>query len=103
MKQTPSLPAEMARFFWDIDFGKLDPIKDDLYIIQRLLELGDAQAVRWVRETYAPDLLVAALKKRRGFSPKTASFWSLFLSIPPSEVLCLQKPYLAQRKAHWPH
>ena len=38
----------------------------------------------------------------RDYSPKVAHFWKLFLDIPESEILCLQKPYRKMRKSHWP-
>lgn len=102
MKSTP-LPRFLHRYFWDVEATKLNPQKRSQYVIQRLLEMGDVEAVRWVRRNFSEKQIKETVKKRRGFSPKTASFWASFLKIPSEEVVCLQKPYLVQHKIHWPY
>lgn len=102
MKST-SLPKFLHRYFWDIDARKLNPQKRPQYVIQRLLEMGDQKAVRWVRKNFSKKQIMETVKKRRGFSTKTAEFWALFLNIPRRQVKCLQKPYLQQHKIHWPY
>lgn len=102
MKPT-SLPRSLHRYFWDVEVAKLNPQRRSQYVIQRLLEMGDVKAVRWVRRNFSEEQIKETVKKRRGFSPKTASFWQLFLNIPREKVKCLQKPYLDQHKIHWPY
>lgn len=102
MKST-FLPKSLHRYFWDIEAAKLNPQRRPQYVIQRLLEMSDVKAVRWVRGNFSEEQIKETVKKRRGFSPKTASFWASFLKIPSKEVVCLQKPYLAQRRSHWPY
>lgn len=97
------LPKSFYRYFWDIDFKKLDSCKKPQYIIQRLLEMGDEKAVRWLRKNFDEKEIAETIKKRRGFSPKTVNFWAYILKIPPKEIVCLQKPYLKQHKIHWPY
>ncbi|MBM3205817.1 hypothetical protein FJZ41_03160 [Candidatus Shapirobacteria bacterium] len=101
--KTTRLPAFLHRYFWDIDAKKLNPQKKPQYVIQRILEMGDVKAVRWVRKNFSQRQIIATLKQRRGFSPKTASFWASFLNISKQKVKCLQKPYLQQHKLHWPY
>ncbi|MGD8244421.1 MAG: hypothetical protein PVG25_11290 [Anaerolineae bacterium] len=43
--ETASLPDSLRRFFWDTDFGQLRVSEHQRYIIGRLLEYGDDQAI----------------------------------------------------------
>ncbi len=101
--KSASLPKPLHRYFWDTEATKLNPQDKPQYVIQRLLEMGDVEAVRWVRKNFSEEQIKKTIKERRGFSPKTAQFWALFLKIPQEEVRCLQKPYLKQHKTHWPY
>lgn len=100
---TSYLPKFLYRYFWDIDPKKLNFRKHPQYVIQRLLELGDEKAVRWVRGNFSEEKIAETVKRRRGFSPRTANFWAAFLKIPKRQVKCLQKPYLIQHAVHWPY
>jgi hypothetical protein len=97
-----SLPKFLHRYFWDVDAAKLNPQKRSQYVIQRLLEMGDVQAIRWLRKNFSDEQIKETLKKRRGFSPKTSYFWTSYFHLSPKEIVCLQKPYLKQHKIHWP-
>lgn len=98
-----SLPLEFQSFFWDIDAAKLDPSKHAPYVINRLLDKGNVEAVRWVRQSFPEELIIETVKTRRDFSPWTAVFWARFYDIPREEVRCLQEPYLTLRKQLWPY
>jgi|SRR3989344_2322776 len=97
------LPSFLKKYFWDIDFSKLKPDKSPKYIIERLLEFGDEQAIRWVIKNYSKQKIIDVIKTSRVISFKTANFWSQIFNIKRSEILCFQEPYLTMRKAHWPY
>lgn len=97
------LPASLYFFFWDIVAKKLDPSKHPHYVINRLLDKGNLEAVRWVRRNFPEDLIIETIKKMRDFSPKTVIFWSRLLNIPVEEIKCMQEPYRSMRKMHWPN
>ena len=98
-----SIPKSFYQYFWDVDVNKLDLSKKVNFVVQRLLDKGDENSVRWVRENYSEDTIKKTFVKMRDFNPRIGNFWRLFLSIPQKEVLCLQKPYLQMRKTHWPY
>ncbi len=98
-----TIPASLHHFFWDVDVTKLDPKKKPYFVISRLLDKGDVEAVKWVRKNYSKKEIRDSFVKLRDFSPKVARFWSLYLKIPEKDVACLQQPYLKMRKAHWPY
>lgn len=97
------LPAEFYSFFWDIDAAKLDTSAHALYVINRLLDKGNVEAVRWVRRVFPEELIIQTIKTRRDFSPWNAVFWAHFYNISREEVRCLQEPYLTLRKQLWPY
>ena len=95
------LPLSLYKFFWDVDASKVNPVKSAQYVINRLLDKGDLEAVRWILHTYPRESIKETLKHRLDFSPKTAVFWSRYLSVPREEVKCMQEPYYSLRRQHW--
>ena len=85
------LPAELRRFFWDVDPAKLDLSLHKVYIIERILEFGDAKVVRWLFDTYTRDEVAAVLEASRSLSMKSRNFWQLRLS-GPDPPLGKEKP-----------
>jgi len=97
------LPLFLKKYFWDVDFKKLDPKKSPGYIIVRLLEFGDERAIRWLLKAFSKKIIKQTVMTSRGLSPRTASFWGRVLGISEKDILCLQTQYLKMRRAHWPY
>lgn len=102
MRET-KLPASFKKYFWDVDFKRIDPQKNASYVITRLLEHGDAKVISWLVKNYPKSLLKEIITNRRGLSPKTAVFWALLLDIDQRKVACLQTPYLKIHQELWPY
>lgn len=94
-------PKQLWKYFWDVDPASLEPSRNFLFIIQRLLNQGDEKAVRWVRRNFNESQIRQTFEKMRDFNPRVANFWRIILDIPLEKVLCLQAPYLTMRKRHW--
>lgn len=101
MRKKP--PQFLKKYFWDIDFAKLDPDKSPVYVIERILEVGDDRAIRWLLGTFSVSLIKKVVMTSRALSPETASFWSTILKIEKSRIACLQAPSLRVRQSHWPY
>jgi hypothetical protein len=71
------LDEHLKKYFWDADFGALDVVKHKRYLLGRILELGDEEAVRWARATFSNDDFVEALRGNCALSKKSACFWKL--------------------------
>ena len=97
------IPKSLHRYFWDVNVEKLDPAKKPYFVISRLLDKGNVEAARWVRDNYDDKTVRETLQKYRDFSLKSASFWSLIYKVPLKKVKCFQEPYLTMRKTHWPY
>lgn len=64
--------------FWDVDPKNIDPKKHARYIIERILELGTDDEVRWLVHYYRPELIRDTLNRSRGvLHKKTKALWQL--------------------------
>jgi len=98
-----NLPAEFKKYFWEVDASQLDFQEKPEYIIFRILEYGDIQAVRWLFRNFKKELIKNVILTHRGFSPRAINFWSSFFNIKKEKILCLKKSYQETQKTHWPY
>ena len=61
-------------FFWDINIDTLDREKHKQYIISRMFNFGDDQAIEWVRNEYTDAEIEEVARKSRNFTKKSAEF-----------------------------
>ncbi|KKP65341.1 MAG: hypothetical protein UR63_C0057G0004 [Candidatus Roizmanbacteria bacterium GW2011_GWC2_35_12] len=97
------IPKYLHQYFWDVDVEKLDIEKYPYFVVSRLLDKGNIEAVRWVKKNFNYNLVKKTLINHRDFSLKSASFWALIYKVPLTKVKCFQEPYLAMRRTHWPY
>lgn len=95
------LPQEFHHYFWDINAAKLNPAEHPKYVINRLMNIGNVAAIRWMRRSFPQDLIIETVKTMRDFSSKTAMFWAHFYSIQKEEIQCMQEPYRSMRRTFW--
>ena len=88
-----SLPDSFKSYFWDVNFDSLNLKQNKSFILKRLLDRGDTQALTWLKGNYNIEEIGELLLSTRDISAKTANFWADFLQLDRSKVLCLQKPY----------
>ena len=63
--------------FWDVDPKKIDPKRHARYIIERIMDFGNDDEVRWMRRTYSPQILKSTLHKSRVIHAKSKALWQL--------------------------
>lgn len=66
--------------FWDTDVSKIDPQKHSKYIIERVLDLGRDDEVRWVWNNYDKKLIKEVVDNPRRLRPSTKALWNLVLN-----------------------
>jgi hypothetical protein len=76
MKKGKDVPPGL---FWDTDSSRLDLQQNKEYIIERVLELGDENAVSWLVSCYHRSEIKKVLAASRRISRKSANYWSLVL------------------------
>lgn len=97
------IPPNIKRYFWDVDANKLDPNKYSEYVIGRILEYGNPDAMKWIIKTFNNNLIEKTFKKNREMSRKTAEFWRNYFGLRKNEILCLKKPYQKVQNKPWPY
>lgn len=95
------MPLFLKKYFWDVDFSKLDYEKRPDYVAARILEYGDARAIKWLFAVSRKAKIENVVKKSRQLSRKSANFWSLFFNLNRNQVECLKKSYQKMQKSHW--
>lgn len=83
------IPKHLAPLFWDIDLAAFDPQGHPAYTIGRVLEHGDADAVAWMRQSFAEAQIMEVLRSEHRLSARSANFWALVFHVPASDVASL--------------
>jgi hypothetical protein len=75
------VPERFHWLFWDLAPDALDVEKNSRTIIARILEHGNAHAVRWTIEAYGLDRLRTFFEHggHPELSPRTIAFWAAAL------------------------
>jgi hypothetical protein len=69
----------MQSLFWETDWFRIDLQKNKRYVIERILELGDREAVDWLFSTYSQDEIRQVLKSGRNLSAKSKNYWAIVM------------------------
>ncbi|MDO8575169.1 MAG: hypothetical protein Q7R78_00500 [bacterium] len=65
--------------FWDTDPVRIDKDKNALYIIERVLDFGNDEEVKWVYHNYDKSLLKEVVDNPRRLRPESKKLWKLIL------------------------
>jgi hypothetical protein len=95
------LPPCTHRFFWDVDPSQLDVDAYPHYVVERLLEVGDVPAVRWMLAAFAPEEIIQVLTTSRRLTPLSATFWALYFGVDKEAVPCLSTPSRPEPEPVW--
>ena len=96
-------PHSTHRFFWDVDPTQLDADAYPHYVLERLLDLGDVAAVRWMLASFSAPEIIDVLKTSRRLSPLSANFWALYFGVDKADVPCLSIRSPQEQEPIWPY
>lgn len=96
-----NIPDSFNKYFWDVDLNKLNITKHSGFIIERMLEFGNIEVLRWLYNTYPINSIKDTLKKSRALSRKSANFWSIFLDIDKGEIECMRMSSQKMQEKIW--
>ncbi len=88
------LPGFLKPYFWEVNFADLRLPDRQTFIIERVLEYGDDQAISWLRATFPPETIADVVRHSRRISRNTANLWALVLDIPKEDIRCFCTPSL---------
>lgn len=74
-RQKIKIPKGLKYLFWDIDTTNLDCEQYKQFIIERILEKGDFNAVSWAIHTYKIDTIREIIYTPINLSRQTINFW----------------------------
>jgi len=67
--------------FWDVDPKIIDPKKHARYIIERILEFGRPEEVKWLFQTYSKNKIKKVMNLPRSqVDRRSKALWSLLLT-----------------------
>ncbi len=87
MKQ---IPTQLYTLFWDVNITSFDPHEYPRYTIGRVLELGNKEAILWMKENFTESQIEEVLKTETRLSPKSAKFWAIIFGVPFHDVAALK-------------
>lgn len=71
------VPKRLKKYFWDTDIKGLDIQKHKKYVIERILEMGDEQAVAWLKNNFSEKEIIKVLEKNNRLSLLSLNYWNL--------------------------
>ncbi len=74
-KETFAVPERFRSLFWDTSLKNIHLRKNAGYIIERVLEFGDMDAVEWMQRVYTLQTVIDVLTLSRSITEKTRNFW----------------------------
>ncbi len=63
--------------FWDVDPKKINSKKHGWYILERILDLGNDEEIRWAFRTYPQNLIKQVVTQSRVLHNKSRGLWKL--------------------------
>lgn len=96
-----TLPQFLKKYFWDVDFSKLDKEIYGSFIVDRILEEGDEKAARWMRGNFDIAQIKNVLFNSKNLSPKSANYWQLIFNLKRENILCLRKSFQKRQRPIW--
>ena len=95
------LPKYLKKYFWDVNFFKLEKTENSRFIIERILEFGDPKAIEWMKDNLLEREIKETVLSSRRLSSKSANFWRIIFNLDKNKVLCLKKSFQKKQKIAW--
>lgn len=66
--------------FWDVDPKTIDLKRHARYVIERVLDFGNDDEVRWLWSQYGPKSIREVAESSRDIHPQSRALWTLLTS-----------------------
>lgn len=93
-----TIPSFVKEYLWDTKVDEIDLNKNSKFVIERVLEYGDFDALNWLNKTFDVKQIEDVLRTSKKISTKTGNFFALYYNIPKSKLRCIQKPFTQKQK-----
>lgn len=82
------LPEAVTRLLWDVDPNTIDLDAHAPFIVERVLNLGDHIALKWVWQKYGRNAIYDTVINSRKLSLKTARCWQNYFDLKEEQMQC---------------
>jgi len=80
-KDVSMIPERFRSLFWDTSLGNIHIRRHARYIIERILEFGDMDAIEWMQRVYPSQTIIDVLSISRSISEKSRGLWELWFGV----------------------
>ena len=80
-KEVSMVPERFRSLFWDTSLGNIQIKRHARYIIERVLEFGDLDALEWLQRVYPTQMIIDVLSVSRSISEKSRNFWEIWFGV----------------------
>jgi hypothetical protein len=78
IREVSSIPDRFRPLFWDASPGNIHIRRNASYVIERVLEFGDYEALVWLQRVYPARTILDVLNTGRAISNKSRNFWQIW-------------------------
>ena len=82
------MPEEVAMLFWDVDLAALDLENHKIFIVERVLNMGDEVALKWLRQKYGLKIIYNTVTTSNKLTLKTARCWQNYFNLKEEQMRC---------------
>lgn len=80
-KETSDIPKRLRTLFGDTSLNRIHIKRNARYIIEKILEYGDMDAVEWLERVYPASIIIDNLFLSRNISKKSRNFWMIWFRV----------------------
>lgn len=88
MSDLSRVPKEVIMLLWDVDLTSLNLEEHSSLIIERVLNMGEEVALKWIWHTYGQETIKETVQKSRKLSLKTARCWQNYFNLKEEQMRC---------------
>ncbi len=80
-EEVSAVPGRFRSLFWDTNLKNVHIKRNSRYIIERILEMGNLDAITWMQRVYTVRDILDVLATSRSLSKKSIHFWELWFGV----------------------
>ena len=80
-KESSEIPKHLYWLFWDTNPQKIELYAFSKYIIERILELGNGKALKWLQLVFPIKKILEVVYTSRTLSEKSKIFWKIWFGV----------------------
>lgn len=81
VNEITSVPERFKSLFWDTSITNIQIKRNARYIIERVLESGDLDAIQWMQMLYPVRTIIDVLIVSRNIGKKSKNFWMIWFGV----------------------